>query len=236
MSPTVALKETCRAVIGRPFPDAVPLWRWHLARLEAGGCDAAELAAVERAAIVALADYGGPAGPRVRLTVVAEPDGTAHALCERRLSSLDVPAGPIVALVSVTSSPPLPEGLAKPADRSPWDAAQARARRLGAHQALLVGPEGAIIDGGTATLWLVTRGTLVTPPAPPAIPGVARAWLLEHASDLRLPIEVRRVSPEDLDTAEELFLTNAFAGGVPVRGRGGRTAQLVGGAFAHVWT
>ena len=233
--PAVALRETCRVVVGRPFPEAVPLWPWHRARLAAGGCGPVLLAAAESAAADAIAAYQGPAGPRIRLTVVAEPDGSARASCERRLSSLDVPSGPVVALVSVSATPVLPAGPAKPADRSPWDAAQAQARRLGAHQALLVGPDHTIIDGGTATLWLAMRGVLVTALAPPAIPGVARAWLLEHAASLGLRTDVRPVAPEDLDFAEEVLLTNAFAGAIAVRGSGGKVAEVARWAFAGLW-
>ena len=235
-APTVALRETCRVVAGPPFPEAVPLWPWHRARLAAGGCGAAVLAASERAAAEAIGAYAGPAGPRIRLTVVARPDGSVRASCQRRLSSLDVPGGPVVALVSVQAPPALPAGPAKPADRSAWDAAQSQAVRLGAHQALLVGPDDALIAGGTATLWLVSRGVLVTPPSPPAIPGVARAWLLERVESLGLSPDIRRVVPEDLDLAEGVFLTNAFAGAVAVRGRCGSVTGIVHEAFVSLWS
>jgi branched-subunit amino acid aminotransferase/4-amino-4-deoxychorismate lyase len=138
----------------------------------------------------------------------------------------------VLAVVHVPVAPALPPGPAKPADRSAWDAAMAQARRLGAHQALLADPDGEVIDGGTATAWLVSRGTLVTPPAPPAVPGVARAWLLDHAAALGLTASIARVSPEDLDLAQEVFLTNAFAGCVGARGRRGPVTERVREAFA----
>jgi hypothetical protein len=235
MAPTVPLKETCRAVAGRTWPEAVPLWPWHEARLLAGGCDGVSLDRAALAARDAVAAWTGPSGPRLRLTVTVTPPGEVHAAVERRLSSLDVVGGPVPAVVHVAESPALPPGPAKPADRSSWDEAMSQARRLGAHQALLVDPSGFVVDGGTATLWLVVRGSLVTPPAPPAVPGVARAWLLEQAPALGLEARIEPVRPEGLDDAEELFLTNAFAGCVALRGRGGRVSTHVGEAFAALW-
>ncbi len=232
---SVAVRETCRVVAGLPFPDAVPLWPWHRARLTAAGCDDDLLAVAEAAAAHEVAARRGPPTPRLRLTVTVHPDGTVAARLQRRLSSLDVPGGPTLAVVHVAAAPDLPHGPAKPADRGPWDEALRAARRLGARQAVLVGPYDAIIDGATANLWLVMRGTLVTPPAPPAVPGVARAWLLEHAKELGLPFEVRRVSPEELDLAEEIFLTNAFGGAAGVCDRSGAVVERVRTAFARLW-
>ncbi len=233
--PEQALKETCRVVAGRSFPQAVPLWPWHRARLEAGGCGAALMAEAEARAAAAVEAWGGPASSRLRLTVTADPDGTAAARCEQRLSSLDVPGGPVLAVVHVARAPELPSGPAKPVDRSAWDGPLSQARRLGAHQAVLAGPDDRVIDGATATLWLVMRGVLVTPPAPPAVPGVARAWLLEGAPGLGLTTRVDDVCPDDLGLAEELFLTNAFAGAIAARGHGGPVGAQVKAAFAGLW-
>lgn len=229
-APTVALKETCRVVHG-----AVPLWPFHRARLAAGGCGEALLALAEARALEAAAAWPDPATRRARLTVVVREDASVTAEVTRRSSSLDVPRGPIVARIDVDASPALPPGSAKPADRSAYDDAHRRARALGARQGILVGPDGLVIDGSTATVWIVEGGALVTPPAPPAVPGVARAFILASARDAGLAARVEPITWERFEAADEAFLTNAFGGAMPVRGRGGAVYARVAELFAGVW-
>lgn len=229
-APPVALKETCRVVRGR-----VPLWDFHRARLAAGGCGDELLVVAESRALAAALEWAEAPTRRARLTVVVGADGLVVAEVSRRLSSLDVPHGPLVARVDVDAPPPLPPGPAKPADRSAYDAAYRRARALGAHQAALVGADGLVIDGSSATLWIAEAGMLVTPPSPPAVPGVARAFVLERAAATGLAVCIEPLSWERFEFAEEAFLTNAYGGAVPVRGRDGVLAAEVAAMFAEVW-
>jgi len=73
---------------------------------------------------------------------------------------------------------------------------------------------GHLTDGGRTSLFLVSGDRLLTPPlADGALPGIARgvilgAGLAEEAS----------LTPEDLQQAESVFLTNALNGVVPVYG------------------
>lgn len=226
--PPVALRETCRVVGGR-----VPLWAWHRARLTSGGCSAALLEAAEKAALVAAAGHpGARAGQRVRLSLGVGADGAVSAEVSRELSSLDVVGGPACVRVDLAEPLDLPPGAAKPLDRSPWDRAQRAAYDAGAHQAVLVGPDGLVIDGGTATVWAVEEGVLVTPPAPPAIAGVARAWLLGRTG---VRTRVEPLAWERFEAAEEALLTNAFGGAAAVRRRGGSVCDTVAGLFAELW-
>lgn len=227
--PAVALRETCRLVTGR-----VPLWRYHRARLASGGCGEVALTAAEEALAGAIAAWSGPASSRLRLTVVVEPTGLATAIVQRRLSSLDVPGGPEAVAVEVEAPPALPERAAKPADRSWWDAAQLRARALGADQALVVAG-GNVVDGGSASVWAVRDGVAITPPAPDAIAGVARAFLFDALADAGVPVRVEALPLATALDADELFLTNAFAGAVAVRGRGGAVAAVARSAFDAIW-
>ena len=153
---------------------------------------------------------------------------------QQRLSSLDVPGGPVAAFVQVDSPPWLPPGAATPADRSWWDEAQRRAGWAGAHQAIIVCGD-TVIDGGTATVWSVTDGVVTTPPAPDAVAGVARAFLLDALSAAGTPVRVEPLSPRELAKADEAFLTNAFGGAVAVRGRGGPVFDRVAAIFAELW-
>ena len=148
--PTVALKETCRAVRGR-----VPLWPWHRARLERGGVSAAVLDAADTAVGAAAAEWADVTTKRARLTLVIAPDGGLRVDIAQRLSSLDVPNGLLVARVDVAELAPAPPALAaKPADRSWWDAAHSRATAQQAQQAVLVDARGFIVDGSTSAIWI----------------------------------------------------------------------------------
>lgn len=229
--PPVPLRETCRLVAGR-----VPLWRYHRARLASGGCDESVLERADTAMLEAARSWAGPASSRLRLTLVISAAGTIETKVERRLASLDVPGGPRLAVVEVTEPPALPPGAAKPADRSHWDDAQRRARAAGGDIAVLVTPDGRLVDGGTSTLWLVVAGAVLTPSAPPAVAGVARAFLLDVLAEAGVLARVGPYPLSYLETADDVFLTNAFGGFAAVRDHGGSdAARLARAAFARLW-
>lgn len=228
--PRVAVRETCRVVSGR-----VPLWPYHHARLRAAGCGHGLLSVVDERVIAAAADWDAPRGSRVRLTVTVSPAGEVSVGVKQRLSSLDVPGGPVVARVDIPGPPPLPPVLAKPADREWWDEAQRVAASRDAHQAVIVGPEGMVVDGGTASVWIVEGEVIITPPAPPAVAGVARAFLIDEADERGLTAVVEPVSWERFEGASEAFLTNAFGGAVAVRDRGGLVFDQVASQFERLW-
>ncbi len=224
---TQALRETIRVQDGR-----IPLLERHLARLEAGGCDADVLAAARAEALAAAAVWPEPYG---RMTLLVAPNGTPTAEVTDRPSTIDVEGGPTATLVA-SDIPELPPGAAKPADRSFWDRALHEAQTAGADVAVLVDHAGYVIDGSQASAWLVVDGVLVTPPSPPALAGVSRAFVLDLAPELGIPVQERPVSAAEYQDAAEAFFTTAVAGAIAVRGRGGpvsaRIAQVFSRAFA----
>jgi branched-subunit amino acid aminotransferase/4-amino-4-deoxychorismate lyase len=225
-----SLKETCRAVGGR-----VPLWPWHRERLAGGGVPSALLDLAENCVLAAAAEWAGTTTRRARLTLVVAPDDSLTVDVAQRLSSLDVVGGVRIARVDVAEPPPLPTPAAKPADRVWWDAAHKRARALGADQAVLVAPEGNVVDGSTAAIWIAEGDTLLTPPAPPAIPSVSVAFVRARADAAGLDARVEAFSWERFEAADEAFLTNAFGGAMAVRGRGGAGFSAVRAIFDAVW-
>ncbi len=227
----IALKETCRVAPDR----TIPLWLLHRARLTAGGCTSATLERVEAAVADAAASYSAEMSSRIRLTVTVAEEGAARASVVRRLSSLDVIDGVRAVAIVQERLPELPAGAAKPVDRSYWDAAQRAAKAAGGDQAVLVGPDGIVIDGGTASVFVrIGNRTLLTPPAPPAVAGVARAWILGHAEALGYECRVEAFSYDDLERADEAFFSNAFGGIRGMRGRGGPASAALGEAFGAV--
>ncbi len=226
--PPVALRETCRVSGAR-----VPLFAYHLARLAAGGCGPGVLARVRATVAGELAGRVGDAAVR-RLAVTVQTDGGVRASLTEAPSTLDVPGGPVPVPVTVSAAPVLPPGAAKPADRSAWDEAQRLARQAdpGA-QAVLALPDGTVVDGATATVWIRKGDTLTTPPAPPALAGVAREAVFDLAASCGLAASEAHLTLADLDKTEELFFTNAFAGVVAARGRGGSAVVALREALAR---
>jgi branched-subunit amino acid aminotransferase/4-amino-4-deoxychorismate lyase len=229
-APPDALRETCRVVGGR-----IPLWPYHHQRLVSGGCTGGVLDRAEQTAFAAAAEWETSGSPRVRLSVTVGRDGEVDVDVRRRLSSLDVPLGPIAVRVDVEEEAVLPAGAAKPADRGWWDDAQRAARFEGGHQAVIVGPDGDVIDGGTATVWIAEGPQLITGPAPPAVAGVARAFLLAQAPHIGIRIQVEAVSWRRFEVADEAFFTNALAGAVAARDRGRYVFGAVHEMFDEVW-
>jgi para-aminobenzoate synthetase/4-amino-4-deoxychorismate lyase len=199
--PPVSLRETCRVV-----DDRVPLWRLHRARLAAGGVDAPGLAQADAAVHAALRAGGGP-----RLTLTVHPGGRVHAERSDAPSSIARPGGVRCAFVDLAAAPAAAPGAAKPADRSAWDAAAAQAHAAGADIALVVVGDH-VVDGSTATLWVCEGATLVTPPAPPAVAGVARAYLLERAAAEGIEVRIEPVTRARVLAADALFVSNAYGG------------------------
>lgn len=218
----VALRETMRVQDGR-----VPLLERHLARLRSGGCPELVVRAAEASVRQAASLWSPPYG---RMTLVVEANGHYAIETTTAASTIDVSGGPTIALVE-SDEPHLPPGQAKPADRSFWDRALARAREQGADVAVLVSHEGSLIDTSQATLWLVADGHLCTPPSPPALAGVSRGVVFDVSLGLGLVTRECRLIPPDLEEAEEVFLTTAVAGARAVRGRGGPVTDSVAAAF-----
>lgn len=229
-SPAVALRETMRVAYGR-----IPLLDRHLARLALGGTGPVVLAKVRTQVAEALAGVD-PALAYARLGVTVTPDAEVAVGVTEQASSLSVSGGPAIATVQVAEPPVLPAGAAKPASRRYWDLAHRTAERQGAHQAVLIDAEGRLIDGSTANIWLVSGGTLATPPAPPAVAGVAREVVFDIAAELGIPALERPLTLGDLDAADEVWLSNGVGGFVHARGRGGAVGEPIAERFEELFT
>lgn len=93
---------------------------------------------------------------------------------------------------------------------------EARAARF--DECLMVDPTGAILEGSRTNIFFVVEGKLATPPADGRItPGIMRGLVIERARALGIVVEERRPSLADAKgRAEEIFLTNAVRGVIPV--------------------
>lgn len=75
-----------------------------------------------------------------------------------------------------------------------------------------------IVEGTMTNVFLVRDKTLVTPALDRCgVEGVMRAEILERAARLGIASRVETVTPEHLEQAQEIFLTNSLIGLWPVR-------------------
>lgn len=114
------------------------------------------------------------------------------------------------------------------------------AAATGADEAVRLGPDGDVVECATSNLFLVTAGVAITPPVELGIlPGVTRARVLATCKALGIAAEQRRISLDELRAADELFVTSAVRGVVPVsrldgepRAAGPVTARILAGYLA----
>jgi branched-chain amino acid aminotransferase len=99
-------------------------------------------------------------------------------------------------------------------------------RQAGFDEVLSWTPDGSHWEGTRTNLFIIREDELITPTtAGPIVPGVMRAVVLEHAADLPLTVaEDGEITDLTLMAADEIFLTNAVRGIIPVA----RTSVLSG--------
>jgi branched-chain amino acid aminotransferase len=97
------------------------------------------------------------------------------------------------------------------------------ARGAGAHEALLLDGQGFVTEGSTSNVFAVMGGRLRTPPlAAGILEGVTRGVVLRLARQAGVTAEEVPLRPEDLEGADELFITSTVREIVPVTRLGGR--------------
>ena len=84
-------------------------------------------------------------------------------------------------------------------------------------EGLMRDADGLVIEGTMSNLFLVDRGTLITPDLSQCgVAGVMRAAILEFAQQCGIPHTVRPVTPPMVEEADSLFLTNSLIGIWPI--------------------
>lgn len=87
------------------------------------------------------------------------------------------------------------------------------AARLGFAETVFLNTAGHLCEAATANLFLVKDGGLLTPSLESGcLPGITRAVVIELAQPLAIPCAQRQLTPQDLQTADELFLTSSIRG------------------------
>ena len=75
-----------------------------------------------------------------------------------------------------------------------------------------------LIEGTASNVFVVSRGTLLTPDlSESGVAGIMRAMVLEYAEAAALPCKITGITRSQLDSIEEIFLSNSLIGIWPVR-------------------
>ena len=95
--------------------------------------------------------------------------------------------------------------------------AMQQALRNGAEEALMCNQAGELVECSQSNFFVVRRGALLTPPLSAGLlPGITRAFVMELAAELAIPASESRLTPEDLQTADEAFITGTTREVTPV--------------------
>jgi len=112
--------------------------------------------------------------------------------------------------------------------------ARKQAQALGAFDGVWLNTQGEVAETTMSNLFFVTGDTLYTPALDcGCLPGTRRALVLQIAASLGIPAREGKYQPEILLEAEEVFLTNALLGIMPVCRIEHRRYPLPGRAFTR---
>ena len=102
------------------------------------------------------------------------------------------------------------------------------ATEQGADEALMLDTDGNVATCNATNFFCVIDGVLTTSAATHNLPGITRHVVLREARRAELPVHEGPFTPEDLDGADEAFVTGTFGGLTPVRELDGRALRVPG--------
>ncbi|MFL5740427.1 MAG: aminotransferase class IV [Flavisolibacter sp.] len=101
----------------------------------------------------------------------------------------------------------------KSANYLPYVLAAIHAKQNQLDEALVLNTENKIADASKANIFLIKKAEVFTPALNQGcVQGVMRRHLIEQFKILGLPVRQEEISEQDLNEAEEIFLTNALYG------------------------
>lgn len=91
------------------------------------------------------------------------------------------------------------------------------ANRVGAREGIMLTDEGYVAEATVDNIFVVTNGVLRTPPCViGALDGITRRTVIDLATEHGIPVREELMTPYDLYTADEMFLTGTGAEVIPV--------------------
>ena len=93
----------------------------------------------------------------------------------------------------------------------------------GFDEALLLDTDGYVCEGSGENFFMVRDGVLYTPELAAALEGITRDTVLQLARDIDLPVREKRITRDEVYTADEAFFTGTAAEVTPIRELDNRT-------------
>lgn len=188
-----------------------------------------------RAAVEAAIGAAGEGEHRIRIVVTRGPGGVAMPISELGPGHTIVIVEPLP-LAAVTGvslavvDHPLPPRTGRGHKTLAYlDHVIARelARAAGADEGVRLDASGAVVEGATSNIFIVSRGAVATPAIDGGVlPGIVRGRVIAICTQLGLPAVARRLTVEELRIADEVFITSSVRGVVPVTTLDGAACQV----------
>jgi len=87
----------------------------------------------------------------------------------------------------------------------------------GYDEAMLLDPEGYVAEGAGENIFIVKKGKLYTPDLTSCLEGITRATVMQLAEELGIPVIEKRITRDEVYTADEAFFTGTAAEVTPIR-------------------
>ncbi len=89
--------------------------------------------------------------------------------------------------------------------------AKTEADNAGYDDAVMLDPDGYVAESSASNIFIVVNGVLKTPKSESCLNGITRQTILQLAKDMGLKAEEDNITPEDLLSADEVFVTGTAA-------------------------
>lgn len=81
---------------------------------------------------------------------------------------------------------------------------------------ILYSQEGSLLESPTANIFILKEDKILTPESNAILPGIIRQFILESGEKLGFDVKESPLTLDDLETAQEVFLTNSLRGVIPI--------------------
>jgi branched-subunit amino acid aminotransferase/4-amino-4-deoxychorismate lyase len=115
--------------------------------------------------------------------------------------------------------------------------AHAQALKEGASEVVCVTADGFVCEGARSNIFVVESRRLITPSTDcPLLPGVMRRVVLDHAARTGVEVQERPLAIDELEFAEEAFLTSSGQGMLPIHRLLDRDLSAPGPVTQRLWS
>jgi branched-chain amino acid aminotransferase len=101
--------------------------------------------------------------------------------------------------------------------------AHQEAQQDGYEEALLLDVDGFVAEGSGENIFIIRKGKMYTPDLTSALEGITRDTIVQLASEIGLNVIEKRITRDEIYTADEAFFTGTAAEVTPIRELDNRT-------------